>query len=77
MLDKRREMMQDWVTTLTTKVRLKMTEETKVVNSTPTCGCGKSLHMPYCDGSHGRSEEQYAEWKRQTELEKKSSDTIK
>jgi CDGSH-type Zn-finger protein len=46
-----------------------------VVESTPKCGCGKSLHMPYCDGSHGRSPEQYEEWKRQTELEKKQSDS--
>jgi len=54
-----------------------MTQEKEVVNSTPKCGCGRSLHMPYCDGSHGRSEEQYAEWKRQTELENKNPDAIK
>jgi CDGSH-type Zn-finger protein len=33
------------------------------------CGCGRSLHLPHCDGSHGRNEKQYAEWKRQCELE--------
>lgn len=52
-----------------------MTKEKEAVNSMPTCGCGKSLHKPYCDGSHGRSEEQYAEWKRQTELENKNADS--
>lgn len=54
-----------------------MAQEPVVVNPTPTCGCGKSLHMPYCDGSHGRSEEQYADWKRQTELEKQNTDPVK
>jgi CDGSH-type Zn-finger protein len=45
-----------------------------VTEKIPKCGCGKSLHMPYCDGSHGRSVEQYEEWKRQTELEKQKSE---
>jgi CDGSH-type Zn-finger protein len=48
----------------------KMSQENVVVESIPKCGCGRSLHMPYCDGSHGRSEAQYAEWKLQTAQEK-------
>lgn len=40
----------------------------------PKCGCGKSLHMPYCDGSHGRSPEEYEAWKQEVaEKEKKDS----
>ena len=35
----------------------------------PRCGCGKSLHQPYCDGSHARNEEQLREWKDKVELE--------
>jgi CDGSH-type Zn-finger protein len=41
------------------------------------CGFGKNLHMPCCDGSHNRSEKQYAEWKRQIDLEQQKSDSIK
>ena len=47
-----------------------MSQDSVVVESIPKCGCGRSLHMPYCDGSHGRSDAQYAEWKLQTEQEK-------
>ncbi|MGZ8984633.1 MAG: CDGSH iron-sulfur domain-containing protein [Methylotenera sp.] len=54
-----------------------MSEEEVIVQSIPKCGCGRSLHKPYCDGSHGRSEAQYEEWKRQTELEKQEADVIK
>ena len=36
---------------------------TEVTDSTPRCGCGKSLSMPYCDSSHGRSPEEYEAWK--------------
>ena len=54
-----------------------MTNEKEALNSIPTCVCGKSLHMPYCDGIHGRTEKQYEEWKRQTELENKNSDSSK
>jgi len=36
---------------------------TEVTDSTPKCGCGKSLSMPYCDSSHGRSPEEYEAWK--------------
>ena len=36
----------------------------------PTCGCGRTLHPPHCDGSHGRTTEQYEEWKRRIELER-------
>lgn len=50
-----------------------MTKENVVVEPIAKCGCGRSLHMPYCDGSHGRSEEQYEEWKRQTALEKQKA----
>jgi CDGSH-type Zn-finger protein len=39
-----------------------MTDKTEA-ESKPKCGCGKSLHMPYCDGSHGRSPEEYEAWK--------------
>lgn len=38
-------------------------------NGRARCGCGKSLHQPYCDGSHARSVDQYEEWKRKIELE--------
>lgn len=54
-----------------------MSQDKVVLNPMHTCGCGKSLHMPYCDGSHDRSEKQYAEWKRQTELEHQEFDSIK
>ncbi len=47
-----------------------MSQDSVLVESIPKCGCGRSLHMPYCDGSHGRSDAQYAEWKLQTEQEK-------
>ena len=46
-----------------------MSQDSGVVESIPKCGCGRSLHMPYCDGSHGRSDAQYAEWKTQTEAD--------
>ena len=36
----------------------------------PRCGCGKTLHQPYCDGSHARNEEQLREWKDKVELER-------
>lgn len=54
-----------------------MIKEIADVESIPTCGCGRSLHMPYCDGSHGRSEEQYLEWQRQMELESQQNAAIK
>jgi CDGSH-type Zn-finger protein len=50
-----------------------MNQDSPVPDSMPKCGCGRSLHMPYCDGSHGRSEKQYAEWKLQTELEQQAA----
>ena len=34
----------------------------------PQCGCGKSLHQPYCDGSHARTEQQLREWKDKCDL---------
>jgi CDGSH-type Zn-finger protein len=40
------------------------------MNAMPKCDCGKSLHQPYCDGSHGRNEQQYKEWQDKIELEK-------
>jgi len=46
-----------------------MSKDKVVVESIPKCGCGRSLHMPYCDGSHGRSDAQYEEWKLQTQEE--------
>lgn len=54
-----------------------MIDEIVAVEPIPKCGCGRSLHMPYCDGSHGRSEEQYQEWQRQTELDSQQKATIK
>jgi CDGSH-type Zn-finger protein len=36
----------------------------------PRCGCGKSLHQPYCDGSHGRNEQQMKEWQDKIELDR-------
>ncbi len=43
-----------------------MTQENTAVESPTKCGCGRSLNMPYCDGSHALSEAQYAERQRQT-----------
>jgi CDGSH-type Zn-finger protein len=34
------------------------------------CGCGKSLHQPYCDGSHARTDKEMLEWADKVELEK-------
>jgi CDGSH-type Zn-finger protein len=34
----------------------------------PRCGCGKSIHQPYCDGSHARTPEQLKEWRDKIEL---------
>jgi CDGSH-type Zn-finger protein len=39
------------------------------MNDQPRCGCGKSLHQPYCDGSHGRNEQQMREWRDKVDLE--------
>lgn len=50
------------MTTFTTEDRIAMED------GRARCGCGKSLSQPYCDGSHARTDEQYAEWKRLTEL---------
>ena len=36
----------------------------------PRCGCGKTMHPPYCDGSHARNEQQYKEWRDKIELER-------
>ena len=36
----------------------------------PKCGCGKSLHKPYCDGSHARNEQQMKEWADKVELDR-------
>jgi len=36
----------------------------------PQCGCGKTMHPPYCDGSHGRTPEQLKEWQDKIELER-------
>jgi CDGSH-type Zn-finger protein len=46
------------------------TESSNIMMGTPKCGCGKTLHPPYCDGSHGRNEQQYKEWQDKIELEK-------
>lgn len=50
-----------------------MAKDNKVTPPSWNCGCGRSLHMPYCDGSHGRSEEQYEEWKRQKQRDDQES----
>lgn len=42
--------------------------------SLPKCGCGKSLHMPHCDGSHGRSPEQLEAWKLEVEAKRKAEE---
>jgi CDGSH-type Zn-finger protein len=40
------------------------------MNGQPKCGCGKSLHQPYCDGSHARNEQQMKEWADRVELDR-------
>ena len=45
------------------------TTEDRMNAAPPQCGCGRSLHKPYCDGSHGRNAQQYQEWKDKIELE--------
>lgn len=40
------------------------------------CGCGKSLHQPYCDGSHARNAEQMKEWKDKMDLENYRKEAI-
>lgn len=45
------------------------TEDRHSADTRPRCGCGKSLHKPYCDGSHARTEEQMKEWKDKCDLE--------
>jgi CDGSH-type Zn-finger protein len=40
------------------------------MNGQPKCGCGKSLHQPYCDGSHARNEQQMREWADKVELDR-------
>ena len=46
------------------------TTEDRMNAAPPQCGCGKSLHQPYCDCSHGRNAQQYQEWKDKIELER-------
>lgn len=42
-----------------------------VTNDTrPQCGCGRSLHQPYCDGSHARNQQQLLEWQAKCKLDK-------
>lgn len=36
----------------------------------PKCSCGKSLHQPYCDGSHARNEQEMKEWADKVELDR-------
>jgi CDGSH-type Zn-finger protein len=43
-------------------------EFSKVIIISTGCGCGRSLSMPHCDGSHGLTEEQYKERVRQKKL---------
>lgn len=37
----------------------------------PKCGCGKTQHPPYCDGSHARTPEQLKEWAEKIARERK------
>ena len=41
-----------------------------VDNGRARCGCGKSLHQPYCDGSHARNDQEMKEWQDKVELER-------
>lgn len=45
--------------------------DNEATESKPKCGCGKSLHMPYCDSSHDRSPEEYEAWKLDVAAESK------
>lgn len=45
------------------------TEDRQTADTRPRCGCGKSLHQPYCDGSHARTDEQMRAWKDKCDLE--------
>ena len=38
----------------------------------PQCGCGKTMHPPYCDGSHARNDKQYREWQDKITTERQS-----
>jgi len=44
----------------------------------PECGCGKTLHPPYCDGSHARNQQQYKDWilKCEAEQHPKTTNTL-
>lgn len=53
------------MTTFTTEDRLQAEDDGRA-----RCGCGKSLHQPYCDGSHARNEEQMREWRDKVDLER-------
>ncbi len=52
------------MTTFTTEDRLQADD------GRARCGCGRSLHQPYCDGSHARNEQQMLEWRDRVELER-------
>lgn len=52
------------MTTFTTEDRLSADD------GRPRCGCGRSLHQPYCDGSHGRTDAEMTEWRNKVELER-------
>jgi CDGSH-type Zn-finger protein len=58
------------MTTFTSDDRL------EVDNSRPRCGCGKSIHQPYCDGSHARTDQQLKEWHDKIELERYRRDAM-
>jgi len=53
------------MTTFTTEDRLAAADDGRA-----RCGCGKSLHQPYCDGSHARNDQEMKEWQDKVELER-------
>ena len=46
-------------------------QDSGIMMGSPKCGCGKTQHPPYCDGSHARTPEQLKEWAEKIARERK------